>query len=209
MPIAFGKSNCLLDQARLVMDGVSLNVAKSIRYLGVEWDSHLSFTPPSKPHQGKGVVPLDLVDKAEWCIFQVSGLKLPTLDLLGNEVNPIDFDFPNDLHLSHPVDRRSLGFGSRLPCGDGLEIFTDGSAINGAVGGAFVVCYYGYVIHRGLGRLDDRNSVYQAELTAILKTCEWMVQKLTGTTVSLFSDSRSGLQTLVNPDNRSSLARSI
>ncbi|KAG8179196.1 hypothetical protein JTE90_004025 [Oedothorax gibbosus] len=291
LPIAFGNSNCLNDPPRLVMDGESLNVANSIRYLGVEWDSHLSFTPHinlTKERVGKllnevatagksmfhkhpgllkdiykgaiervalygvgawghrtklkgfcdrlrqvqricglvlsrsyrtvstdatqilaGIMPLDLVARAEWCKFQICGLKLPAIDLIGNEVDPANFDFPTDLHMSHPVDRRSLGFGSRLPCGDGLEIFTDGSAINGAVGGAFVVCYYGQAIHRGLGRLEDRNSVFQAELTAIEKACSWVIQNLRNTEVSLFSDSRSGLQTIANPDNRCSIAISI
>ncbi|KAG8177089.1 hypothetical protein JTE90_015740 [Oedothorax gibbosus] len=262
LPIAYGNSNCLTDPPRLVMDGASLNVANSIRYLGVEWDSHLSFTPHINltkervahslmrwPQQAKvcstkirdylktftkeqlsespftgsyrtvsteatqilaGIVPLDLVARAEWCKFQVCGLKLPAFDLSGNEVNPEYFDFPTDLHMSHPVDRRSLGFCSRLPCGDGLEIFTDGSAINGAVGGAFVVCYYGQAIHRGLGRLEDRNSVFQAgELTAIDKACAWVNQNLRNNEVSLFSDSRSGLQTIANPDNRCSIAKSI
>ncbi|KAG8179219.1 hypothetical protein JTE90_004047 [Oedothorax gibbosus] len=285
MPIAFGNSNCMIDQ----YDGASLKVANSIRYLGVEWDSHLSFTPHlslTKERVGKllndvatagksmfhkdpgllkdiykgaiervalygvgawghrtklkgfcdrlrqiqrdcgltrsyrtvsteatqilaGIVPLDLVARAEWCKFKVCGLKLPALDLSGNEVNPGNFDFPIDLHLSHPVDRRSLGFGSRLPCGDGLEIFTDGSAINGAVGGAFVVCYYVQAIHKGLKSLEDKNSVYQAELTAIDKACAWVNQNLRNTEVSLFSDSRSGLQTIANPDNRCSIAKSI
>ncbi|KAG8184453.1 hypothetical protein JTE90_002302 [Oedothorax gibbosus] len=291
LPIAYGNSNCLNDPPRLVMDGESLNVAHSIRYLGVEWDSHLSFTPHinlTKERIGKllnevatagksmfhkhpgllkeiykgaiervalygvgawghrtklkgfcdrlrqvqricglvltrsyrtvsteatqilaGIVPLDLMARAEWCKFQVCGLKLPAIDLSGNEVNPENFDFPTDLHMSHPVDRRSLGFGSRLPCGDGLEIFTDGSAINGAVGGAFVVCYYGQAIHSGLGRLEDRNSVFQAELTAIEKACAWVNQNLRNTEVSLFSDIRSGLQTIANPDNRCSIAISI
>ncbi|KAG8176149.1 hypothetical protein JTE90_012402 [Oedothorax gibbosus] len=281
----------MTDPPRLATDGVSLNVANSIRYLGVEWDSHLRFTPHlslTKERVGKllndvatagkslfhkdpgllkeiyrgaiervalygvgawghrtklkgfcdrlrqiqrdcglvltrsyrtvstdatqilaGIVPLDLVARAEWCKFQVCGLKLPAFDLLGIEVNPKNFDFPIDLHLSHPVDRRSLGFCSRLPCGDGLEIFTDGSAINGAVGGAFVVCYYVLAIHRGLGRLDDRNSVYQAELTAIENACDWVNQNLRNTEVSLFSESRSGLQTIANPDNRCLIARSI
>ncbi|KAG8176136.1 hypothetical protein JTE90_012390 [Oedothorax gibbosus] len=212
MPISFGNSNCLLDPPRLVMDGVSLKVAKTIRYLGVEWDSNLSFTPHLSltkervgtlknniattgksmfhkhpellkdiyrgaiervalygvgdwGHRTKlksfcdrlrqiqrecglvltksyrtvstettqilaGVVPLDLVAKAEWCHFQICRLKLPAQDLLGNEVNANNFDFPIEVNLLHPVDRMSLGSGSRLPCGDGLEIFTDGSHIS-------------------------------------------------------------------------------
>ncbi|XP_035226517.1 uncharacterized protein LOC118198839 [Stegodyphus dumicola] len=90
-----------------------------------------------------------------------------------------------------------------------MEIYTDGSGLEGRVGAAFVVLYYGAEIHEERYRLGDLNTVFQAELFAIKKALEWCVQNRKGKYTSIHTDSLSSLYAMTNSSHRHFLVNGI
>ncbi|CAK1544674.1 unnamed protein product [Leptosia nina] len=90
------------------------------------------------------------------------------------------------------------------------HIFTDGSKHDGAVGAAFVV-YDPCKIHvTKKFKLHPSCSVYQAEMLAIQKACEWITSKAQkARSYVICSDSKSSLQELSNPYSYNSFAVNI
>ncbi|GIX77319.1 retrovirus-related Pol polyprotein from type-1 retrotransposable element R1 4 [Caerostris darwini] len=90
----------------------------------------------------------------------------------------------------------------------GLSIFTDGSKMNGKVGGAFVVYNHKSEVHHQCFRLSDNPTVYLAELLAIKRATEYAI--LNGlSNVNIISDSRSVLLAMENVNNIDAEIRGI
>ncbi|GIY38720.1 RNase H domain-containing protein [Caerostris darwini] len=88
-------------------------------------------------------------------------------------------------------------FQQELP---GLSISTDGSKINGKVGGAFVVYNNKSEVHHQCLRLSDNATVYSAKLLAIKRATEYAI--LNGlSNINIISDSRSVLLAMENVNN--------
>ncbi|XP_035233945.1 uncharacterized protein LOC118205775 [Stegodyphus dumicola] len=81
-------------------------------------------------------------------------------------------------HLLHPRERRSITFNRYIPVFNDIDVYTDGSGLEGKIGLAFVVFYRGLEIKHAKFKLEKYNSVYQAELIAIQKALEWLVRNL-------------------------------
>lgn len=75
-------------------------------------------------------------------------------------------------------------------------IFTDGSRTESGVAAAFCTMEGSTVTHEWACRIGDDNSVYQAELFAILQALEWLVDSKSNTIYYLYSDCLSGLQAI-------------
>ncbi|KAI2795347.1 hypothetical protein BLOT_016795 [Blomia tropicalis] len=85
--------------------------------------------------------------------------------VLGNLQRPLRFD-----EFHHPAD---AGVIPNCSMEHAINIFTDGSKLDGKAGCALIVYEGDVVIHTNCYRLADVCTVFQAELLAILKACEW------------------------------------
>ncbi|GBM96072.1 hypothetical protein AVEN_111462-1 [Araneus ventricosus] len=94
----------------------------------------------------------------------------------------------------HPGTIRPINWGQHSP-DFGLGIFTDGSKLNGQVGGAFNVFDPDHIGDFQF-RLDNHCSVFQAELSAIKQALLWKQVHRPSTNCHLFTDSMSSLKAL-------------
>ncbi|XP_035226931.1 uncharacterized protein LOC118199236 [Stegodyphus dumicola] len=91
-----------------------------------------------------------------------------------------------------------------------MNIFTDGSGLEGGIGGAIVVFFYGIEIQNWKFRLNSMNSVYQAEMYAIFEALNWIKGTLKiRYNINIYSDALSVLQTLSGPESKNSLVFEI
>lgn len=91
-------------------------------------------------HVLAGIPPLSLKAKSEFAKFNLTALKQDFVsDAAGltMALNANDYVQPWDVYSVHPAERLVISFDNIDPSNFGNEIFTDGSAIDGAVGGAF------------------------------------------------------------------------
>ncbi|XP_067141829.1 uncharacterized protein [Centruroides vittatus] len=79
---------------------------------------------------------------------------------------------------------------------DEIEIYTDGSKVENRVGASFIVIKDKEEIHQAQYRLDDRCSVYQAELFAILQSIKWILSTSVSVPVIINTDSQAAIYTL-------------
>lgn len=117
--------------------------------------------------------------------------------------------------LLHPAERKRVEFGLIRSQEDveglGVEepiLYTDGSKLEGKVGAA-VSCWNGGVEFQHCSfRLEDFCSVFQAELSGILRALH-ITEKLKNTKVHIVSDSRSSLEVIGDPNTVNPLAVDI
>lgn len=76
-----------------------------------------------------------------------------------------------------------------------LNIFTDGSKLEGNTGFAYCCFYDGQLVHTEHFKLAYENTVFQAELLALLKAVEW-TQKTKYQNITIHTDSLSSLMAL-------------
>ncbi|GIY37474.1 RNA-directed DNA polymerase from mobile element jockey [Caerostris darwini] len=127
------------------------------------------------------------------------------LKIHGEEIHIGDLAIqPNNFTFLKPIfppwSRCSIKwslFRQELP---GLSVFTDGSKMNGKVGGAFVVFNHHLEVHHDCFRLSDNATVYSAELLAIKKAIEYTILNDLPV-VTIISDSRSVLMAVENVNN--------
>ena len=117
--------------------------------------------------------------------------------VLGNLQRPLWFD-----EFHHPADA-----GVILNCSiqHDINIFTDGSKLDGKTGCALISYEGDGVIPANCYRLADVCTVFQAELLAILKACEWAANE--SRSIKIHSDSQSSIQTIRNFDSRNRMAK--
>ena len=144
-----------------------------------------------------GLAPIDL--KIEFCARRYLLKKQDKILCDINFLRPINF-FQRE-HPSLSTEFSSCK-GKHL-----TEIFTDGSKINEQTGCAFVVYANSIELHSEKYRLDDRCSVYQAELLAILKAVEWCAKHKEK--ARIYSDSMSSIQSIQKKNNNNSIVNEI
>lgn len=86
-----------------------------------------------------------------------------------------------------------------------IQIYTDGSKVEGKVGAAFSAWENGSEIKVEKHKLSEYCSVYQAELYALLRASTY-AEKQNSRDIAIISDSRSSLETLRNVRARHPLA---
>ena len=79
---------------------------------------------------------------------------------------------------------------------DGFCIFTDGSKSDDGVGSAFVVYDHSVELCHRIFSLPDYCSVFQAELLALKKALEFLLEKWPSISVRIYSDSLSSLMAI-------------
>lgn len=156
------------------------------------------------------ILPLSLRLKEHAAIYSIKrGGPLQYLPGREFEVRESPFSLP------HPADRRLLQFGVLASqedvdaLGTGSPIlFTDGSKLEGRVG-ASVTCWMNGDEFRYISfRLENYCSVFQAELSAILRAVQWMETR-NEVEFIVASDSRSGLEIICDTDTVHPIAFSI
>ena len=90
-----------------------------------------------------------------------------------------------------------------------LEVYTDGSGFQGSFGSGVIVFQdkpeESTIQWRESFHLGLTSSVYQGEMLAIKEAADWITQNCTNKKVTLYSDSRSSLLSLLNPLVKSEL----
>jgi ribonuclease HI len=153
-----------------------------------------------------GVVPLDLVLEQNRNLFELYKLKR-TICIGDRYLNWDTIEQETKVFDPPWVDRCIRWNFAEAIDGERTSIFTDGSKLDGKVGCAIVIVSSSEV--RDLKfRLDDDNSVFQAELFAIWKAVQTS-EDLGLDLVDIYSDSRSSLQALAQQGNKNSMVRSI
>ncbi|GBM62344.1 Putative protein in type-1 retrotransposable element R1DM [Araneus ventricosus] len=142
-----------------------------------------------------GIMPLALRAKEVYSKFLVLTIKINTM-IEAKEFCWDEFESKEDIYNRHPADWISILFGIEDPVGDEIEIFTDGSGIDGKVGAAMVVYYHGTEIHSEICRLQDTATVFQAETKGIHTALEFIKVSKNWHKFHIFSDSKSVLQSL-------------
>ncbi|GBM44286.1 hypothetical protein AVEN_23341-1 [Araneus ventricosus] len=90
----------------------------------------------------------------------------------------------------------------------GLRIYTDGSKTERDVGAAFCVLTDVNITHRWSTRLSLRNTVFQAEILALLKAVEHAVS-LPTQQLTILVDNQASIKSAANPKSHNSIARKI
>ncbi|GBN33194.1 hypothetical protein AVEN_28472-1 [Araneus ventricosus] len=90
----------------------------------------------------------------------------------------------------------------------GLRIYTDGSKTERGVGAAFCVLTDVNITHRWSTRLSLRNTVFQAEILALLKAVEHAVS-LPTQQLTILADNQASINSAANPKSHNSIARKI
>ncbi|GBM93819.1 Putative protein in type-1 retrotransposable element R1DM [Araneus ventricosus] len=142
-----------------------------------------------------GVLPLDLKAQQVFAKFQLFILRQNSR--VGSLIfRSQDYQCNQNRYDHHPLAWRPVPFSRKEPLGFDLEIFTDGSKLNGQVGSSAVVFYHGKEIQHSVCRLPNHASVFAAEITGMDMTLS-IVQSLTvWDPVRIYTDSLSLLQAL-------------
>ena len=93
-----------------------------------------------------------------------------------------------------------------------INIYTDGSKTDSGTGCAFVLFRPDSTIHHGQCKLGDDNSVYQAELVAILNSFKFIMKLSVNecfSQINVFSDSIAALLSIKDCNTKNSIARNI
>ncbi|GBN70713.1 Putative protein in type-1 retrotransposable element R1DM [Araneus ventricosus] len=144
-----------------------------------------------------GVLPFDLKAVEALAKFRVKVLRRDM------EVGSRAFcssNYLSKVHIfaSHPSTWTVHPFLYTGPLGSDIEMFTDGSKMNGHVGCSVVVYYHGQLIHTEGHRLNDEASVYQAEISGFTLALSFVQRILYWDTVRIYTDSLSLLQALAS-----------
>lgn len=129
-------------------------------------------------------------------------LHIPTL--IGNILfQPTDFESKRNIYSTHPADWTGLQWKSwtivdvekhlKDTC-----IYTDGSCGSNGVGAAFVVTKYGTILSKHSFRLNNNNSIFQAESEAISQSINWIINYNCQDNNFIITDSKQVLLALEN-----------
>ncbi|XP_045453723.1 uncharacterized protein LOC123663025 [Melitaea cinxia] len=158
-----------------------------------------------------GILPLDLraVEQRELYLVK-RGKPLPTLPGRELEMRASPFLLP------HPALREKIKFEdingrAELAKIDihKTQIYTDGSKLEGKVGGAVTYWQDGRETGHAKFSLPDYCSVFQAEMVAIYRALKLMIAKKSLATAAVLSDSKSALMCLADPNGLNPIAQKI
>ncbi|GIX95978.1 putative 115 kDa protein in type-1 retrotransposable element R1DM [Caerostris darwini] len=171
-------------------------VRQNIRLLQLQRSGLLSITKCYKTVSTEalqvlaGIPPLDMKLKLSKDLFLFKHMG-NNLVILNQVLQPLAMD--TSTKFIPPWEKYSIKWNFYTEDLTGTLIFTDGSKMNGRVGGAFVVYSNGIETHCEMFRLSDHATVYSAELMAINFAINARLPS-----ANIISDSRSVLQALEN-----------
>ena len=118
-----------------------------------------------------GCLPLDLQVELEFNMIQLHCF--PRAATFGNtKIVPDEVQFPLSKWTYHPAKAPAFDWDSGTPCNAGIEVYTDGSRIDGRIGAGVAIYQDGLLQVEESYKLSPWASVYQAELVAIVKGLE-------------------------------------
>ena len=151
-----------------------------------------------------GLPPLDLQLAAEAEFSQVARLGIPT-----NNFFAPTFSTKVSKHTLKPSWEGIQLYNTENPITDfQILIYTDGSKIDNQVGAAFCCIKNNLIIHEWKSGLYSENSVFQAELTAILHAIIWFKNSNFNSCL-INTDSLSGLGALQDTETTDYLTQTI
>ncbi|GBM15023.1 hypothetical protein AVEN_113157-1 [Araneus ventricosus] len=157
-----------------------------------------------------GIPPLHLQLQREARGIALFRLRLP----LSTNVSDID---PSEIvekatgwstHPSEHLSPTQISLDNGGNINTGLRIYTDGSKTERGVGAAFCVLTDVNITHRWSTRLSLRNTVFQAEILALLKAVEHAVS-LPTQQLTILVDNQASINSAANPKSHNSIARKI
>ncbi|GBM44380.1 hypothetical protein AVEN_147389-1 [Araneus ventricosus] len=90
-----------------------------------------------------------------------------------------------------------------------IQIFTDGSKSGEGVGAVFCVLHNNILLYEWKGQLSKKNTVFQAELSALKEATVYAVESHKNQWVKIFADNQASIKAISNPKSKSSIARFI
>ncbi|GBM45829.1 hypothetical protein AVEN_180701-1 [Araneus ventricosus] len=142
-----------------------------------------------------GVVPLDIKAKGVFGKFLLTTINNDIK--FGSKIFKWEYyETRLDPYNIHAADNISITYDKHKPSGEEIEIYTDGSNINDQVGAAIVVFYYNAEIFNRTITLSDFATMYQAEVTGVKMTLEFISTFGPFNNINLYTDSLSVLEAL-------------
>ncbi|GBM54903.1 Putative protein in type-1 retrotransposable element R1DM [Araneus ventricosus] len=156
-------------------------------------------------HVISGMIPSTLVCEMEVAISQLKH-QHAHVSFLGEEIiGPILEVYHHT--WTHPSARTRVQWDADHPS-ISLSIYTDGSKLDGRVGAAFHVVEGTFTVDFQF-RLEDYNSVFQAELSALCQALQWKLINRPHQHCDIFTDSMSALKALQKHQPRNNLVEEI
>ncbi|GBM06153.1 hypothetical protein AVEN_265209-1 [Araneus ventricosus] len=128
------------------------------------------------------------------------------VSLLGEEITGPNLELYNNTWI-HPSTRTRVQWDKCNPSSS-FSTYTDGSKLDGKVGAAFHVIEGNKTVDFQF-RLEDYNSVFQAELSALHQALIWKRSNRPQQHCDIFTDSMSTLKVLQKHQPRNNLAEEI
>lgn len=145
-----------------------------------------------------GLPPITQTLKYEAVYGQVSRLKTPR-ELYGTTYEPADYAANENIWSRHPKDTVFVDPDLPAPTA-GLHIYTDGSKTEEGTGFAFVAYSGDREIFHQTVRINTHNSVFQAEVQAIIAATRWA--RTQNEIFVIHTDSLSAIMAINKPFNR-------
>lgn len=155
-----------------------------------------------------GVIPIDI--KARYTVLYRELYKEGKNVIIGDKsLNSGSLEIENREFIE-PWTDITLSWHFSNSNGFDYEVYTDGSRIDNKVGCAYVVVNKGNYIYNEKYRLQDGNTVYQAEAWALLRAVHYIKNAdMEVNEIGVFSDSRSVLQAIGQLDSKNKIIREI
>ncbi|GBN68078.1 hypothetical protein AVEN_275506-1 [Araneus ventricosus] len=156
-------------------------------------------------HVISGMIPSTLICEMEVAIYHLRH-QHSHVSFLGEEITAANLEFYHN-SWTHPSARRRVQWDADHPI-HSLAIYTDGSKLEGKVGAAFHVIEANTTVDFQY-RLEDFNSVFQAELSALCQAIKWKNLNRPHQQCDIFTDSMSALKALQKHQPRNNLIEDI
>lgn len=156
-----------------------------------------------------GLEPLPLVVGQEAAFFRMSAVKESTSHCSKRFPAIALEDKEEDVWRLHPSLRVGLESEPGYPTMSGMEVFTDRSKDGTYLGSAYCVYSVGVLVHSAGDRLNAEASVFQAELLALSRATQWLLDRPGSEPITVYSDSQSSLQALSDGYHRGRMVLEI
>ncbi|XP_035215682.1 uncharacterized protein LOC118189218 [Stegodyphus dumicola] len=167
-------------------------------------------SPTSALQAFTGLPPLDLVVERETAVIKATRLNKNT-SLWGQSIIHTDYEKYKSRYLCHPAQfdlMDTIHINSDSPAQNDHALYTDVSKTKAGTGCGFCELDKGSIIFSWKRRLNESNSVFQAELIALHATI--IHSRRNGLNqVHIYTDSASSLQALSSMHSRSPLVNKI
>ncbi|GBL97235.1 Retrovirus-related Pol polyprotein from type-1 retrotransposable element R1 [Araneus ventricosus] len=144
-----------------------------------------------------GVLPLDLKAQQVYAKFRLFTLKQDSK--VGSLLfKSQDYQGLQNRYAYHPLQWHPVSFSRKAPLGFDIEIFSDGSKLQGQVGSSAVLYYHGQEIQHKVCRLSYHASVFTAEIMALDMALSMAERLIVWDPIRLYTDSLSLLQAMAS-----------